>query len=73
MMYPFGGCGTDPSPGTFHYTTSVSGGSCPTAIRRCSIVRDTLDHDQFNMAMKNFRARLRRKRWRHCGHEERKQ
>jgi hypothetical protein len=41
--YPLGGRGTDSSPGTFHSTAAVSGGSCPASTRRISCSRDALD------------------------------
>jgi hypothetical protein len=67
MTYPLGTRGTESSPGTFHSTESVSGGSYPTSTRRRSIARDTLDRIQFDMAAASFRANWRCKRLRCCG------
>jgi hypothetical protein len=52
---PLGGRNTDSSPGTFHSMVSVSGGSCPMAIRRCSIMRDMLERNLFDMATARVR------------------
>jgi hypothetical protein len=56
MMYPLGGRGTDSSPGTFHSTASVSGGRCPTSMRRCIIEWVMMERDQFDMVMASFRV-----------------
>jgi hypothetical protein len=50
ITYPVGGRDTDSSPGTFHSTAAVSGGSCPASTRWSSWSRDTLDRVQFDMA-----------------------
>jgi hypothetical protein len=54
-----GGRDTNSSPGTFHSTAAVSGGSCPASTRRCSWSRDTLDRVQFDMAAARSRVNLR--------------
>jgi hypothetical protein len=41
---------TDSSPGTFHSTVAVSGGSCPASTRRRSYSRETLERVQFDIA-----------------------
>jgi hypothetical protein len=66
---PLRGRGTDSSPGTFHSTTAVSGGSWAASTRRRSCSRDTLEHVRFNIAAAESRAGWKRKkRWR-CGCE----
>jgi hypothetical protein len=65
-----GGRGTNSSLGTFQSMALVSEGSCLASTRWRNIERDTLEHDQFDMATASIRARLQRKRWRRCGREE---
>jgi hypothetical protein len=63
---PLGGRGTDSSPGTFHSTATVSGGSWPASTRRRSCSRETLEHVQFNIVVtESQNVWERKKRW-HC-------
>jgi hypothetical protein len=62
MTYPFGGRNTDSALGTLDSSASVSTGRCPAVMRRCSIERDMLECDQFDMAIASSRTRRERKR-----------
>jgi hypothetical protein len=61
---PLGGCGMNSSPGTFHSTAVVSGGSWPASTRRRSCSRETLARVQFDIVAAESRASWRhKKRW----------
>jgi hypothetical protein len=64
-----GGRGTDSSPGTFHSTAAVSGGSWPTLTRRRSCSRGTLERVQFDIAaVESWAGWKHKERWHHeCG------
>jgi hypothetical protein len=47
---PLRGRNTDSSPGTFHSTTTESGGSWPASTRQRSYSRETLERVQFDIA-----------------------
>jgi hypothetical protein len=68
--YPLGRRGTESSPGTFHSTTTVSGGSFPASMRRHSWSRDMRDRVQFDVAVARSRTNRRRNRWLCCGRKE---